>query len=146
FLTHRDDVAESDKYASRFASKRIIHRDELSAAPDSEIVLEGSKPVQLFPDFLVIPTPGHTRGHCVLLYDKRILFSGDHLWWSREEKMLNASESVCWYSWSEQTKSMQKLTDYQFEWVLCGHGQRVKLAASEMHRQLTALVERMQAS
>jgi len=29
-------------------------------------------------DLLVIPTPGHTRGHVVFLYRKKFLFTGDH--------------------------------------------------------------------
>src|SRR5689334_20974212 len=31
FLTHRDDVAEAEKYAARFSSRRIIHRKELAS-------------------------------------------------------------------------------------------------------------------
>jgi hypothetical protein len=33
FLTHRDDVAEAEKYAARFSSRRIIHRLELALSP-----------------------------------------------------------------------------------------------------------------
>jgi glyoxylase-like metal-dependent hydrolase (beta-lactamase superfamily II) len=69
-------------------------------------------------DLLAIPTPGHTRGHTVLLYSDRYLFSGDHLWWSPAYDALNASQSVCWYSWTEQIRSVERLLDYQFEWVL----------------------------
>src|SRR2546428_4063929 len=61
-----------------FAAQRIIHRAELAAQPDAEIVLEGTEPVPFGPDFLAIPTPGHTRGHCVLLYKQQFLFTGDH--------------------------------------------------------------------
>lgn len=143
FLTHRDDVAEAHKYAQQFRSQRIIHRAELAAQPDAEIVIEGHDPVPLLPEFLIIPTPGHTRGHCVLLYKNRFLFTGDHLWWSRARQRLSASRSVCWYSWSEQTKSMVKLRNFAFEWVLPGHGQRVKLSADVMQQELVALVDRM---
>ena len=41
FLTHRDDVADADKYAKRFGAERIIHRLELSAQPDAERVIDG---------------------------------------------------------------------------------------------------------
>lgn len=146
FLTHRDDVAEAHKYAQTFRSQRIIHRADRSAQPDAEIVIEGNEPVQLLPEFLIIPTPGHTRGHCVLLYKNRFLFTGDHVWWSRVKNRLSASQEVCWYSWSEQTKSMAKLRDFTFEWVLPGHGQRVKLSADVMRHELVALVDRMQAA
>src|SRR5262245_61745421 len=81
FLTHRDDVAEAARYAKEFSSQRVIHRRDLSAQPEAEIVVEGIEPQEIRPDFLVIPTPGHTAGHMVLLYRNRFLFTGDHLWW-----------------------------------------------------------------
>ena len=146
FLTHSDDVADAAKYAARFGSRRIIHRLELSSQPEAEIVLDGKDAVRLAPEFLAIPTPGHTRGHCVLLYKERFLFTGDHLWWSRSRGRLNASRSVCWYSWPEQVASMAALRGYSFEWVLPGHGERVRLPAEEMRRQLKSLVEIMQAA
>src|SRR5438128_9658384 len=33
FLTHRDDVADAQRYAEHFGSRRIIHREELSSQP-----------------------------------------------------------------------------------------------------------------
>ena len=146
FLTHSDDVADAAKYAARFGSRRIIHRLELSSQPEAEIVLDGKDPVRLAPEFLAVPTPGHTRGHCVLLYKDRFLFTGDHLWWSRPRGRLNASRSVCWYSWPAQVASMAALRGYSFEWVLPGHGERVRLPVEEMKRQLEGLVEIMQAA
>jgi ferredoxin len=95
FLTHRDDVADAAKYAREFGAKRIIHRLELHAQPDAEIVIEGTDPVRILPDLVVIPTPGHTRGHCCLLYGDRFLFTGDHLDWDRDGRCLDASESYC---------------------------------------------------
>jgi glyoxylase-like metal-dependent hydrolase (beta-lactamase superfamily II)/ferredoxin len=144
FLTHRDDVAEAHQYAAHFGSQRLIHRAELSAQPDAEILLEGHEPSSLGAEFLIIPTPGHTRGHCVLLYKQRFLFSGDHLWWSRVQQGLSASREYCWYSWSQQAQSMARLQHYAFEWVLPGHGQRIKRAPEVMQEALTALVQRMQ--
>ncbi len=99
FLTHRDDVADAERYAEHFGSRRIIHRDELSSQPDAEVVLDGEGPWELAPGFLAIPTPGHTKGHCVLLFQERFLFTGDHLAWDREARQLSASEDYCWYSW-----------------------------------------------
>jgi glyoxylase-like metal-dependent hydrolase (beta-lactamase superfamily II) len=128
FLTHRDDVADAERYAERFGAKRIIHRKELSAQPDAEIVLDGDESTPLLPDFLAIPTPGHTRGHCVLLYshhpDNSKLFTGDHLWWSRVRNRLHASEAVCWYDWDTQIQSLVRLLQFEFTWILPGHGQR----------------------
>ena len=143
FLTHRDDVAEAEKYAKRFSSRRIIHRKELSSQPGAEMVIDGFEPVELAPGWLAIPTPGHTRGHLCLLLDNRFLFTGDHLWWSRTHRSLNASQSVCWYSWEEQTRSVATLATFTFEWVLPGHGERVKQSPGEMRRQIEQLRQRM---
>ena len=143
FLTHRDDVAEAEKYAAHFSSRRIIHRKELASQPGAERVIDGLDPVQLAPGFLAIPGPGHTRGHMCLLVENRFLFTGDHLWWSRAYKSLNAGRDVCWYSWEEQTRSVAALTSYSFEWVLPGHGERVKQAPEEMRQQILNLTARM---
>jgi glyoxylase-like metal-dependent hydrolase (beta-lactamase superfamily II)/ferredoxin len=144
FLTHRDDVADHEKWSKRFGARRILHNDDVTRSTSSiEWVLNGSNETVLDDDLLAIPTPGHTRGHTVLLYRNRYLFSGDHLWWSEAYDSLNASQSVCWYSWSEQTHSMERLLDYQFEWVLPGHGRRIHLSSSVMHDQLEQCVARM---
>ena len=71
FLTHRDDVADAERYAEHFGSRRIIHHDELSSQPGAEVVLRGEGPWELAAGYLAIPTPGHTQGHCVLLYRDR---------------------------------------------------------------------------
>jgi len=142
FLSHQDDVADAHRYAEHFNATRIIHSYEKRAQPDAEMLIEGEEPVQITADHLIIPTPGHTRGHCVLLY-KNILFTGDHLWYSRNYKSLNAGRSVCWYSWSEQTRSMEKLLNYDFEFVLPGHGERIELPVDEVKRQLQQLIDRM---
>ncbi|PWU09998.1 MAG: MBL fold metallo-hydrolase [Terriglobia bacterium] len=139
FLTHRDDVADAEKWAARFGASRIIHRWELSSQPSAERVIEGIDAIELAPCFLAIPTPGHTRGHCVLLYGDEFLFTGDHLWWSRARRGLHASRDVCWYSWEDQLQSVLKLVSYSFEWILPGHGQRIHLPRAEMRSQMARL-------
>ncbi len=143
FLTHRDDVADAGRFAAHFVATRYIHRAELDAQPDAEVVLEGEGPTPLAPDVLAVPTPGHTEGHCVLLVGRRYLFTGDHLSWDRAARRLEASYDYCWYSWFRQTASMHRLVDLPFEWVLPGHGQRVHLPREAMRRQMEELVERM---
>ena len=140
FLTHRDDVADAEKYAARFGATRFIHRLEIAAQPSAERVIDGFEPVELAPGFLAIPTPGHTRGHCALLAGD-YLFSGDHIWWSRNRGRLNASPDVCWYSWKQQVESVALLAKYSFEWVLPGHGERVHFPRDEMRRQVGRLIE-----
>jgi glyoxylase-like metal-dependent hydrolase (beta-lactamase superfamily II)/ferredoxin len=141
FLTHRDDVADAERFAKHFGSRRIIHRDELASQPGAETVLDGAGPWELAPGFLAIATPGHTKGHCVLLFQNRFLFTGDHLDWDRDERRLSASEEYCWYSWPRQIDSIKRLADYRFEWVLPGHGQRVQLPADEMRAQILRLAQ-----
>ena len=144
FLTHRDDVADHAAWSKRFGARRVVHtRDANGALRSAEWLLEGEEPVELGDGLLAIPTPGHTRGHAVLLYRDAVLFSGDHLWWSPRYESLNASRSVCWYSWDEQTRSMERLRDYTFEWVFPGHGRRTHLPAAEMRRHLDACIARM---
>jgi glyoxylase-like metal-dependent hydrolase (beta-lactamase superfamily II)/ferredoxin len=143
FLTHRDDVADADRFAAHFHARRIIHRAELSAQPGAEVVLDGGGPWELAPRFLAVPTPGHTEGHCALLVGDRFLFTGDHLDWDRDRRRLAASEGYCWYSWPEQAESMRRLADYTFEWVLPGHGQRVRLPADEMRAEVLRLADGM---
>ena len=147
FLTHRDDVADQEKWAQRFNAERVMHRDDIGRSLTGiERVITGREAVKLDDDLLAIPTPGHTRGHTVLLYRDRYLFSGDHLWWSEAYKSLHASQSVCWYSWPEQARSMESLLDYQFEWVLPGHGRRVHLSSSLMREELEKCVAQMKQS
>ena len=147
FLTHRDDIADHQKWASHFNADRVMHRDDISRSLlGIEHVLSGSDAVNLDDDLLAIPTPGHTRGHTVLLYRHQFLFSGDHLWWSDAYKSLHASKNVCWFSWPEQTRSVELLLDYEFEWVLPGHGRRVHLSSTLMREQLERCVARMKRS
>jgi glyoxylase-like metal-dependent hydrolase (beta-lactamase superfamily II)/ferredoxin len=143
FLSHRDDVADAVKFAAHFGSERIIHQNEVHSQPGAEIVIHGFDPVAITPEFLVIPTPGHTRGHCCLLYSNRYLFTGDHLDWDRDSKRLDASPDYCWYSWPQQRESITRLLQYSFDWVLPGHGQRIHLPALAMRKHLQDLVRRM---
>src|SRR5207245_12679 len=55
FLTHKDDVADAEKYAARFGAIRLRHRADLEAAPDSEWIIEGCDSEQGMPQFLVFP-------------------------------------------------------------------------------------------
>lgn len=125
YLTHQDDVADHQKYHQHFNCDRILHLDDVKpSTQEVELKLSGVETVQLAPDLTIIPVPGHTKGHTVLLYQNKFLFTGDHLAWSPDLKHLYAFARFCWYSWSEQIISMEKLANYSFEWVLPGHGRR----------------------
>jgi glyoxylase-like metal-dependent hydrolase (beta-lactamase superfamily II)/ferredoxin len=138
FLTHRDDVADHATFHHRFGCERVLHADDVTSATRGvERRLEGADPVRLDDDLLAIPVPGHTRGHSVLLYRDRFLFTGDHLAWSENRRRLVAFKDACWYSWTEQTRSMERLLDYSFEWILPGHGGRWHApSAAAMRKEL----------
>jgi len=137
FLSHVDDVADHTQFRRRFGCDRIIHAREMRASlGDIERTIDGDEPLSIAPGLLAIPTPGHTRGHTVLLDRNRFLFTGDHLWWSPERGRLSASKQYCWYSWPKQTESMELLLAYDFEWVLPGHGRRHHATAEEMNDSL----------
>jgi glyoxylase-like metal-dependent hydrolase (beta-lactamase superfamily II) len=143
FLSHRDDVADAELYARHFSATRLIHEKEADSQPGAEWILSGFDPVQALPEFEVIPTPGHTAGHCALLYRDHFFFTGDHLDWDREQQQLDASRDYCWDSWADQVSSIRKLQAFSFEWVLPGHGQRVHLPAPQMRQALVELVSRL---
>jgi glyoxylase-like metal-dependent hydrolase (beta-lactamase superfamily II)/ferredoxin len=150
FLTHRDDIADHARFAAHFRCPRVMHRDDGAARLGIEQVIEGEAPVALGADLIGIPTPGHTRGHQVLLYRPPgpdgvdgALFTGDHLAWSPTRNTLVAFRDACWYSWPEQTRSMARLLGYRFEWVLPGHGRIHHAPAAEMRQHLIGCVEWM---
>jgi glyoxylase-like metal-dependent hydrolase (beta-lactamase superfamily II)/ferredoxin len=143
FMTHRDDVADHEKFHGHFRCRRIIHKSDARGI-ETEQLLEGQEPVKLDQDLVAIPVPGHTRGHVVLLYRDKYLFTGDHLAWSERRGGLVAFRDVAWYSWREQTQSMKRLLDYRFEWVLPGHGRRAHQPSDVMHRKLIDCVQWME--
>jgi glyoxylase-like metal-dependent hydrolase (beta-lactamase superfamily II)/ferredoxin len=142
-FSHRDDVADHEKFRDHFGCRRVIHRADARGI-NAEQLLEGDEPIALDSDFLVIPVPGHTRGHVVYSYSDRYLFTGDHLAWSDNRRGLIAFRDVAWYSWREQTKSMKRLLDLHFEWVLPGHGRRAHASQEKMHQSLKDCIEWME--
>ncbi len=137
YLTHKDDIADHQKFQQHFQCKRILHEADITPETEAiEITLSGNETTELTPDLFIIPVPGHTKGHTVLLYKNKFLFTGDHLAWSPYLNHLYAFQRYCWYSWSEQLKSMEKLANYTFEWVLPGHGRRYHSDREEMQQQM----------
>jgi glyoxylase-like metal-dependent hydrolase (beta-lactamase superfamily II) len=142
-LSHQDDVADAERYAKDFKARVWIHEDDARAAPYATNVLKGAELFEIRGQLLAIPVPGHTRGSVVYVLEETYCFTGDSLAWSREREDLVAFRDACWYSWSEQKKSLARLAAHRFEWVLAGHGGSVHLPAEEMRTRLEALVERM---
>lgn len=142
-LTHRDDVADADRYAERFDARVWIHEADRDAAPYATDVITGTDVVEVQPGLIVIPAPGHTRGHVLFLLEDRFLFTGDSLSWSRSRQDLAIFERMTWFSLDAQIDSLERLAhDHRFSYVLPGHGTRNESSADDMHERLTALVGR----
>ncbi|MBM9579285.1 MBL fold metallo-hydrolase [Leptospira sp. 201903070] len=143
FMTHQDDVADHEKFRKAFGCERIIHEGDRHAVPNAELVLEGNEILDFAEDVRIIPTPGHTKGHSVLLYREEVLFTGDHLAYDPKKDRLIAFRDACWYSWEEQKKSMEKLKEYSFERILPGHGSPLYKEKKEIRRMLENCIEWM---
>jgi glyoxylase-like metal-dependent hydrolase (beta-lactamase superfamily II)/ferredoxin len=143
YLSHSDDIADHAKFAAHFGCPRVMHEAEGAARLGVERVTTGRDAERIDDELVSIPTPGHTRGHQVLLLRDRVLFSGDHLAWSPTRRSLTAFRDACWYSWAEQTRSMSRLLAHRFEWILPGHGRIHHAPAAEMRAGLEDLVEWM---
>ena len=143
FLSHRDDVADADKYAAHFGAKRIIHELEHSAQPGAELVLSGEGDHEI-EGAKILFTPGHTRGSLCLIWQNKYLFTGDHFAWEPRHEKFEAFRNVCWYSWDKQIASVKKLGQYEnVEWVLPGHGMWGQVASGDFPKVIDAAVSDM---
>ena len=104
-------------------------------------VLRGDDPVPLAPDLLAIPVPGHTAGSAALLFRDEVLFTGDHLW--GDGPTLDASRDVCWHSWSEQIRSVERLLAHRFSAVCPGHEPVWRGRPEDARRELRSCLARM---
>ncbi|AFZ47653.1 beta-lactamase domain protein [Cyanobacterium stanieri PCC 7202] len=145
YLTHRDDIADHQKFQEHFKCDRILHRDEISdQTKNIEIPLDINQPLQFAPDIIIIPVPGHTKGHTVMLYKNKFFFTGDHLAWSDQLNTIIAFKNHCWYSWEKLVQSTEKLTNYSFSWILPGHGRRHQAPPEIMQQELRNCIRWMQ--
>ena len=136
FLTHRDDVSDAHKYAAHFGAERVIHEFESAAQPDAEIILEGEADHDVG-GARILFTPGHTKGHMVLLWRGDYLFVGDHF----------ASATYCWHSWDAQIKSTKKLGALaEVDWVFPGHGKWISVARGGFPKFIQQRVAKMMAN
>lgn len=139
-LTHRDDVADAERWARHFGARVWIHEDDGSAAPFATDLMAGIDPVEVTPGVTCVPVPGHTRGSVVWIVGE-VAFTGDSLAWSHEGGDLIAYKGTCWYSWDAQLGSLERLAHVcRPNWVLPGHGARCHLAPADLHRRLVSLV------
>jgi len=142
-LTHRDHVAHGRQYADHFGARLWIHEDDLDSRPDSDVVIRGLDPLEIAPGVVVHPLPGHTKGSVLYLADDKYCFTGDSFYWSRTTGDLEVAESVTWYDIRVLAASLARTAPkIRFEWVLPGHGDRMRRPAEEMAARMAGLVER----
>ncbi|XP_020246777.1 uncharacterized protein LOC109824561 [Asparagus officinalis] len=132
FLTHKDDVADHEKWSMHFRCERILHSGDVEISTASvERKLHGDGPWSIGTDFELIYTPGHSAGSVSLYYKPlKVVFTGDHFAKS------HASELTIFEQYNQQSVSMQldsvrKFLDLDFNWILPGHGRRVQFTDSQ---------------
>ncbi|MCU0269235.1 MAG: MBL fold metallo-hydrolase [Acidimicrobiales bacterium] len=144
-LTHRDDVADAERWAERYGARVWIHAEERSAAPFATDLVEGDEPVEVRPGLRIVPAPGHTRGHVVFHLEDRYLFTGDTLHWNHRRGELDVFPNQTWYSWEVLTATMARLGELRVDWVLPGHGKWGRVGAQAYREQLASLATGMAA-
>lgn len=144
-LTHRDDVADADRYAEHFGAEVWIHVDDQDAAPYATHLVDGEDPVEVTAGVVCFPVPGHTRGSVLWHVDGHVLFSGDSLAWDPQRQRLKAFRGACWYSWDAQIASLSRFaaSELGFDRLMCGHGWSHDLDAESFHDHLVELVDHM---
>lgn len=142
-LTHRDDVADANRYAARYSSRVWIHADDAGDVPYATQLIRDQTALPIRSGLAAIPLPGHTKGSVAYYLEDTYLFTGDSLAWNLDRQRLIAFRDACWYSWERQKESLQRLLDCRFEWVLPGHGGHVRLPSEDMHRKLADLLRHM---
>ncbi len=138
-LTHRDDVADADRWADRYGARVWIHADDAVAARYATDIVSGQSSAAVAADVTILPIPGHTRGSVAIHVDDRLLFTGDSLHWDRSREQLDVYAWATWFSWASLADAMDRLASLPVEWVFPGHGMWHRVGADDYAVQMTAL-------
>jgi glyoxylase-like metal-dependent hydrolase (beta-lactamase superfamily II) len=139
-LTHRDDVGAAARYAEHFGAPLWIHENDRSASPEATNILTGYEISEPIESVTVIPIPGHTIGSVAFLIDEK-LFVGDSLSWELNEKKLWTNPLRCWDDWDMQRRSLKRLQDFRFTYILAGHGGSIGFPHERMQAELAKCLE-----
>ena len=71
FLTHRDDVADHDRFAKRFGCERVMHADDGATRLGIENIIRGDVPFAIDDELLAIALAG--KAEIILTGDKDLL-------------------------------------------------------------------------
>ena len=138
-LTHRDDVADADRWAERYGARVWIGAADADAAPYATDLTGDAGATVIAPGVVSIPAPGHTKGHVAYHLDERHLFTGDTLHWNHRRRELDVFPKQTFFSWSTLADTMDLLAALPVEWVFAGHGMWHRVGNAEWTRQMTAL-------
>jgi glyoxylase-like metal-dependent hydrolase (beta-lactamase superfamily II)/ferredoxin len=142
FLSHQDDIGDSEKFAKYFGAKRIIQIYDSQKVSDAEIILDQKRTE--INSAVIVHTPGHTKGSQCLIWKGKYLFTGDHFAFIRRLGHFASFRKACWYDWTTQIKSIELLQDFKnVEWVLPGHGSRGQVQKGEFPDIIKKAVEWM---
>lgn len=138
-LSHRDDVADADRWAERYNARVWIHGADAAAAPFATDVVDGDAAITVTEGVTLVPVAGHTRGSVVFQVDERWLFTGDTLHWNRRRGQLDVFPRQTWYSWDRLADAMDVLARLRVEWVFPGHGAWHEVGADVYAGQMARL-------
>ena len=145
-LTHRDDVADADRWAQRYQARVWIGAADADAAPCATDLIEPGGTTLIAPGALAIPAPGHTEGHMVYHIDHRHLFTGDTLHWNHRRGEPDVFPAQTFHSWAVLADTMDLLAGLPVRWLLPGHGMWRQFGAGEWRRQMAGLGPAMRAT
>ena len=138
-LTHRDDVADYDRWAERYGARVWIGEADADAAPLATDLTGNDDITLIAPGAWSIPAPGHTIGHVVYHIDDRLLFTGDTMHWNHRRDELDVFPDQTFHSWDVLADTMDRLAALNVEWIFAGHGMWHHTGAGEWNRQMTTL-------
>ncbi len=137
-LTHRDDVADADRWADRFGADVWIHEADADAAPYATVIL-GDEPATISPGATAYFAPGHTAGHVVFHVDDSWVFTGDALHWNHRRGELDVFPDQTFQSWDVLADTMDVLSGLPVEWLFPGHGKWHNVGVDAWTRQMARL-------
>ena len=138
-LSHRDDVADSDRWADRYGAEVWIHEADADAAPYATGIFEGDAAAEIVPGVMMVPAPGHTEGSVVFHIDEKWLLTGDTLHWNHRRDELDVFAGAMFHSWDVLADSMDRLARLPVEWVFPGHGNWHNVGAARYSEQMAGL-------
>ena len=143
YLTHKDDIGEYLKFKEYFNAEVIFHENDFNVSiKTADIILSGQEDYILNKNVKIIQVPGHTKGHTVLLYKDKYLFTGDHLAYKTKYEHLYMFKNHCWYDWKKQIASLNKLLNYRFSHLYAGHGANFVTTHEKMKDKIKECLER----